>query len=384
VPNVLGEMRVVEEVEEWMAFYQLYEGAAYMNSGRTYIVHSLDFEKRVAVARGPVSVDYYTSVRDLTDIQTSAPLLAYPPLPQVSSSSIKHPHKTLQPGLPRRETHRGGVGGEAAGPGGGGAAASVAAAPKYGLVAAPKYGPALVTKSFIGYNKFQRMSGKLIDTIDLQMPQVMLKTFATWVPVPEDVQALIKEAARTWEVPGGLSMGWEEHLRGGLHAASHALINVLPLFAKSSPTDALTICDYPAARRFRPRFLLIADRCKGGNGLSLEAFRVFRELVVCAIELIAGCECAAFRGCPSCVQMMSCAQYNVVLDKRAALTLLRGMLGVLAAPTPPECDIPQTTADSYMHAACAGCEQEAGGMVKGEERKMDVNSLVLRKQRTLF
>ena len=82
-----------------------------MNSGRTYIIQSLDYEDRVAVARGPVKVpgaarraprapqpsggreggrpdsrrppaaqvDYFTSVRDLGDIETAAPMLAYPP-----------------------------------------------------------------------------------------------------------------------------------------------------------------------------------------------------------------------------------------------------------------------------------------------------------------
>ena len=39
------------QVEEWMAFYQLYEGATYMNNGRTYLVHTLDFDNRVATAR---------------------------------------------------------------------------------------------------------------------------------------------------------------------------------------------------------------------------------------------------------------------------------------------------------------------------------------------
>ena len=34
-----------------MAFYQLYEGATYMNNGRTYLVHTLDFDNRVATAR---------------------------------------------------------------------------------------------------------------------------------------------------------------------------------------------------------------------------------------------------------------------------------------------------------------------------------------------
>eukprot|EP00802_Teleaulax_amphioxeia_P006520 Tamp_06524.p1 GENE.Tamp_06524~~Tamp_06524.p1 ORF type:complete len:853 (+),score=200.48 Tamp_06524:163-2559(+) len=61
VATVLGEYKVVEEVEEWMAFYQIYEGATYMNNGRTYIIHTLDFDNRAAFARGPVHVDYYTS-----------------------------------------------------------------------------------------------------------------------------------------------------------------------------------------------------------------------------------------------------------------------------------------------------------------------------------
>jgi hypothetical protein len=66
-----------------------------------------------------------------------------------------------------------------------------------------------------------------------------------------------QEQAKHWEP---VFLPWEEHFRGGLHAASHALINVLPLFARTSANDALTICDYPAARRYRPQVILIGDR----------------------------------------------------------------------------------------------------------------------------
>ena len=34
-----------------------------MNNGRTFLVTSLDFSTRIAVAKGPVRTDYYTSVR---------------------------------------------------------------------------------------------------------------------------------------------------------------------------------------------------------------------------------------------------------------------------------------------------------------------------------
>ncbi len=37
--------------------------------------------------------------------------------------------------------------------------------------------------------------------------------------------------------------------RGAVAAASHAIINVLPLFPAASPNDAVTVCDYPGAVR---------------------------------------------------------------------------------------------------------------------------------------
>ena len=350
VPTVLGEWQLAEEVEEWMAFYQIYEGATYMNNGRTYIIHTMDFEERVAFARGPVSVDYYTSVRDMQNIETSAPLLAYPALPVPSPKTLvpagSGPELSDRRPLPAQTI-------PAEHP-----AQAPASAHDFarGLVAPPHYGPATVTKSFLGYTKFKRISGKWLDSVDLQMPQVVMHTFATWIPVPEDVQMMVKEAAKTWEPD---YMPWDEHLRGGLHAASHALINVLPLFARISPNDALTMCDYPAARRFRPRYILIGDRCKGGNGLALQAYRIFRQLIVAAIDLIAGCSCTSFRGCPACVQMMSCAEYNIVLDKKAALTILQAMLAE------------DSVGDAKTLGTSCGC-------------RFDVNGMVLRKQRTLY
>ena len=354
VPTALGKWQLAEEVEEWMAFYQLYEGATYMNNGRTYIIHTMDFEGRVAFARGPVSVDYYTSVRDMQNVETSAPLLAYPALPS------SNPSPRLAASAPEDDDRPPRVSEHGQQPNGSRPALLISESPAAkkgdvarGLIAPPHYGPATVVKSFLGYTKFKRISGKWIDSVDLQMPEVVMHTFATWIPVPEDVQIMFKAQAETWEPAW---MPWDEHLRGGLHAASHALINVLPLFARISANDALTTCDYPAARRYRPRYILIGDRCKGGNGLSLQAYRIFRELIVAAIDLIAGCSCTSFRGCPACVQMMSCAEYNIVLDKKAALTILRAML----------------VSDS------------AGSTTVSGDRRVDVNSMVLRKQRTLY
>jgi hypothetical protein len=103
----------MEEVEEWMAFFQVYEGATYMNNGRTYIVTSLDMTARVATARGPVKTDYYTTVTERTSIETAAPLLAYP------AWDARHD------GAARSGARR--------------------------LVAPPHFGPATVTKEYLGW-----------------------------------------------------------------------------------------------------------------------------------------------------------------------------------------------------------------------------------------
>ena len=73
--------------------------------------------------------------------------------------------------------------------------------------------------------------------------------------------------------------------REGLHAASHALINVVPLFLLCNATDLGSECDNPYDTRFRPERLLIFDKHPGGIGLAKQvaASPVLREtLSICA------------------------------------------------------------------------------------------------------
>ncbi|CAB4281069.1 unnamed protein product [Prunus armeniaca] len=39
---------ILEEIEESRAFFQVYEGAVYMNQGKTYLVTSLDLSRKIA------------------------------------------------------------------------------------------------------------------------------------------------------------------------------------------------------------------------------------------------------------------------------------------------------------------------------------------------
>ena len=58
--------------------------------------------------------------------------------------------------------------------------------------------------------------------------------------------------------------------RDGLHAASHALLNVIPLYMMCNTTDMAAECDNPYDTRFRPERLLIYDKHPGGIGLAAQ------------------------------------------------------------------------------------------------------------------
>lgn len=65
-----GSDDVLDEIEESKAFFQVYEGAVYMNQGRTYLVTSLDTNKKIALCEY-ADVDYYTKTRDYTKIHVT-------------------------------------------------------------------------------------------------------------------------------------------------------------------------------------------------------------------------------------------------------------------------------------------------------------------------
>ena len=127
---------------------------------------------------------------------------------------------------------------------------------------------------------------------------------------------------------------------------------------------------YPASRRFQPRCLQFADRCKGGNGLALQAYLKLPELLEAALTVVNGCACTATRGCPACVQMLCCSEYNVVLDKQAGGIILAGMLrpAPLSPPHSPRAAVSPPAADA-----------DGGGPAAAQ-----LNLIVLRQQRTLY
>ena len=90
---------------------------------------------------------------------------------------------------------------------------------------------------------------------------------AAYIRVPRAARQRVKEA--------GLPF------RDGLHAASHALLNVVPLYMMCNATDMAAECDNPYDTRFRPERLLLYDTHPGGIGIAAQV----RHVVVWVIGL---------------------------------------------------------------------------------------------------
>jgi DEAD/DEAH box helicase domain-containing protein len=169
------------------------------------------------------------------------------------------------------------------------------------------FGRIVVTETVVAYQRKAVADGSTLDVHPLVMPETTFETEAIWFS-PDDVLLAGME---------GLPM-----LLGALHAAEHALISLLPLWAMCDRWDLGGLSTNLHHQTGRPT-IFVYDGHAGGAGLVERGFACFGGWVEDTARLIAGCPCRD--GCPSCVQSPKCGNLNESLDKSAAATLLRRM-----------------------------------------------------------
>lgn len=174
-------------------------------------------------------------------------------------------------------------------------------------------GQVRVTEQVTGYLR-RRGDGSLIDTIGLDMPEHTLDTRAVWYTI--GVEQLIAAGIAEPDIPGAL------------HAAEHAAIGLLPLFAGCDRWDIgglSTACHADTGEAT----VIIYDGFHGGAGFADRGFAVARAWLTATRDAIAACPCAG--GCPSCVQSPKCGNGNHPLNKAAAIIVLDSVINSLAA-----------------------------------------------------
>ncbi|HEY3994668.1 MAG TPA: DEAD/DEAH box helicase [Mycobacterium sp.] len=236
----------------------VHPGAVYLHQGDSYVVDALDLEDGIAFVHAE-DPGYATFAREITDIVITG-----------TGERSQFGPVTL------------------------------------GLV------PVIVTHRVVGYLR-RRLSGEVIDFIELDMPEHTLATTAVMYTITED--ALLNKGIDAPRIPGSL------------HAAEHAAIGLLPLVASCDRGDIGGMSTAVGPDPAGLPSVFVYDGYPGGAGFAERGFRRARTWLGATAAAISACECPT--GCPSCVQSPKCGNGNDPLDKAGAVQVLQLVLAEL-------------------------------------------------------
>ncbi len=251
-----GRGRLLEVLSERRAYASAHPGAILYHQGDSYRILSLDLARGVATAR-QVATEEYTE-------------------------PINQPSVTVTAERRRRP-----LGGNGRGTG-----------------STLFVGTVDVTDQFIGYRR--KHYDRVVQTHDLELPPVEFATVGVWCAVSSRIRDAVRGAGGDW--------------LGGLHAAEHTMIHLLPMFAMCDKRDVggMSTAAHPDVGG--GAVIFIYDGYPGGIGIAEKAFEVFEQLASAAFEMVRDCACE--EGCPSCVYDRQCGNDNQFMDKQAALLIL--------------------------------------------------------------
>lgn len=246
---------LIGSVDGARAFSQCHSGAVYLHQGDTYVVDLLDLKQReVRVRKGEVG--YYTQPKIDKDVWVEAT------------------HET---------------------------------APLGRLHAA--HGMVQVETQVLAYQRKEIRTGRILDTIPLDLPPQNFVTQAFWFTFPDSV----------FEDAG---IGYKD-VPGTLHAVEHTAIAMLPLFAICDQWDVggLSIAFHPDLGEGG---FFIYDGYPGGAGIAPMGFASAERHLRATLAAVEQCPCVD--GCPSCVQSPKCGNFNDPLSKSGAAAVLQVVL----------------------------------------------------------
>jgi DEAD/DEAH box helicase domain-containing protein len=171
------------------------------------------------------------------------------------------------------------------------------------------FGTVQVISQVVGFLRRRLVTGEVLGEEPLDLPVRTLRTKSVWWVMP-NVQI------------AGTGLDPVE-LPGAAHAAEHASIGLLPLFATCDRWD---IGGVSTAHHVDTGELtvFVYDGHPGGAGFAERGYAAGGKWLLATKQAIESCACA--EGCPSCVQSPKCGNGNIPLDKDGAIRLLEALL----------------------------------------------------------
>ncbi len=171
------------------------------------------------------------------------------------------------------------------------------------------FGEVEVTAQVVSFLRRRLGTGEVLGEEPLDLPARTLRTRAVWWTLPPEQVAA-----------AGLDPA---DLPGAAHAAEHASIGLLPLFATCDRWDIGGVSTALHPDTGLPS-VFVYDGHPGGAGFAERGYEDAAEWLLATREAIASCGCES--GCPSCVQSPKCGNGNDPLDKAGAVGLLDRLL----------------------------------------------------------
>ncbi|MFX4274013.1 DEAD/DEAH box helicase [Propionibacteriaceae bacterium Y1685] len=166
-----------------------------------------------------------------------------------------------------------------------------------------------VTSQVTGFLRRDERTGAVWDTNPLDLPVRRLRTRAVWWTLPSEVVS---------------AAGFSPQLLGAAaHAAEHTAIGLLGLFAPCDRWDigGLSTALHPQTDTVT---VFVHDGHPGGAGFADRGYEAAPQWWAATLERLLTCPCEG--GCPACVMSPKCGNGNQMLDKDAAIVLLRTLL----------------------------------------------------------
>ncbi len=269
-----GSLESLPKVEKNRAYREFHPDAIYLHQGEYYQVVEFQEGPRSKVVLEPVDTDYYTeTLRDTTisniEVEESRDAGEYRAFKGTSDVSIHH----------------------------------------------------------FAYRKKKLADDDVLSTERLDLEPVTINTDISWIEIPDHIKRELLKTADEKIRSGRWVEGAEECYAGGLHAAEHSLIHMLPLIMLIDEKDVGGLSTDLHQELGKPA-VFIHDVIEGGVGFSHDAYSRFEELGAKSVKRLKGCSCDSVKGCPACTFSPDCGNDNEPLNRLLAVELLKRLYEV--------------------------------------------------------